>query len=541
MRHRAQENAGQLGPPRFFGRDAAWGWALFVFLLAVYQINGDILPGNDAKPNTYLSLSLLGHGNLSFTPRETPFMFTWHLQTPAGRQTISFNTWADTFRGQSASQLYDSGVLTFHEPRYFLVPTAREGIYVSTFGPGPGLFALPVMAVLDIITGDLAAHPKALWYGAKFAAALAVAASAVFVFLTALAFTSRWKALIVALAYGLGTCVWSTSSQALWQHGPNEFFLALGTFFLTRVGRGRRYAAFCALAYACAVVCRPTSAVVVVAVAAYLAIADRKSLLMYVLAGLPIAVLLGWHNAHYFGSPFRFGQFLVASQIAQSKTGIPYLWQTPLWEGAAGLLVSPSRGLLVYSPFMALALWGIWATWRNRTFAPLRPLTVALAVLLCVAFKWYDWWGGWSFGYRQIVDTTPILAVLLVPAVDRLWRHKVLLGAFGALLAWSMFVQVIGAFAYDPASWNAKRQYEVSVPGRSQPVVVSGDAEARHLARIPGARLLNVRNMDVDLPAYRYRLWTLADSQVLYCLSNFGESRALKRETVAHWIQTPSD
>jgi hypothetical protein len=190
---------------------------------------------------------------------------------------------------------------------------------------------------------------------------------------------------------------------------------------------------------------------------------------------------------------------------------------------------------------MAFAFWGIWVSWRNRTFAPFRPLTVALGVLLCVAFKWYDWWGGWSFGYRPIVDTMPILAVLLVPAVEGLWRHRALLGAFGALLAWSVLVQAVGAFANDVPGWNAKREYELSVPGRSQPVVVSGDAEARRLATTAGARVLKVRKLDVDLPEYRHRLWSLADSQILYCLRTLRESRESKQKTVAHWIETPSD
>jgi len=107
-------------------------------------------------------------------------------------------------------------MLVCRGPRYLVVPTKHEGVYVSTFGPGPGLFALPVMIVLDLFTGDIAAHPQTLWHGAKFAASVAVAGSVVFVFFAALAFTGRWQALAVALAYGLGTSVWSISSQALW-------------------------------------------------------------------------------------------------------------------------------------------------------------------------------------------------------------------------------------------------------------------------------------------------------------------------------------
>jgi hypothetical protein len=71
--------------------------------------------------------------------------------------------------------------------------------------------------------------------------------------------------------------------------------------------------------------------------------------------------------------------------------------------------------------------------------------------------------------------------------------------------------------------------------------VVSGDAEARRLATTAGARVLKVRKLDVDLPEYRHRLWSLADSQILYCLRTLRESRESKQKTVAHWIETPSD
>ena len=269
---------------------------------------------------------------------------------------------------------------------------------------------------------------------------------------------------------------------------------------------------------------------VVVAVTAYLALAHRRALPAYVLAGLPLALLLGWYNAHYLGSPFQFGQSLVAPRLALAKTGVADPWQTPLWEGAAGVLVSPSRGLLVYSPFMAFAFWGVWVTWRNRTFATLRPLAVAVAALLCVGFKWYDWWGGWSFGYRPVVDTMPLLAVFLIPVLDTIWKRKVLLSAFGTLLAWSVLVQVVGAFAYDVTSWNGMREYELSMPGRGQPVSVIGDAEAGRLVRAEGARVLRVHTMDVDRPEYRYRLWSVRDNQIFYFLRTFRESRERKHK-----------
>lgn len=515
-------------------------WLLFAFLLAVYHLNGDFLPGNDAKPNAYLAVSLLSEGNLSFAPREMPFMFGWDLETETGVSRVYINSWEDTVGGRKASELRESGALTLGSARYYVVPSVREGLYVGVFGPGPGLAAVPVLGVLHLVTGDLVGSPRALWHGAKFVASAMVAASAVFVFLAALRFTGKRRALLVALAYGLGTCVWSVSSQSLWQHGPNEFFLALGTYFLTRIATSRRCAAWCGLAYAAAVVCRPTSAIVVAAVGVYLLIADRKALLLYVLAGLPIAVLLGSYNAYYLGSPFSFGQAATAAGVAQFKTGSAELWQTPLWRGALGLMVSPSRGLLVYSPFMAFAIWGLWLTWRQRRYAPLRPLTVAVVALLGLAFKWFDWWGGWCFGYRPIVDTMPLLALLLVPALDPIGRRRWLKGAFAALLAWSALVQVTGAFAYNVTGWNERVEYELRLPERPDVSVTAFKEEAQRLIEERGARLLGTRRLNVDRPEHRHRLWSVADSQMLYYLRRFGEARELKRKGMADALKNPA-
>ncbi len=397
---------------KLLGRKAVVGGAIFLILLAAYHLNGGFLYGNDAKPNVYLAPTLLSQGRLSFTPTQHPFMFLWGYRTKEGPVLVQFNSWKDRMVDQpyTARQFFETGLLTLVQSKYYLVPSVRrtaegEPIFVNTFGPGAGLTALPLYALLHLATGgDLQSHPAALWYGGKVAASLLVAGSAVWVFLTACAFTTVARSALITLAYGLGTGVWSMSSQALWQHGPNEFFLAMGTYFLVRAERGWTSAAWCGLAYSAAVACRPTSVIVAGAAGVYLLVrwfmARRKALLPYVLAALPIATALAAYNTYYLGSPWEFGQSRTGHKVAMDKTGSTDLWQTPLAVGAAGLMVSPSRGLLVFSPFMVFALAGLGALWTQRRYAPLWPVAAAMLALLVVAFKWFDWWGGWCYGPR---------------------------------------------------------------------------------------------------------------------------------------------
>jgi len=536
-------------PARLYRGNRAVALALFVALLGIYHIDGDFQMSNDAKPNMYLAMELLKEGRLTFTPERMPFMFVWRLETPDGPVMYQFRRWEETLQGRPPAELRREGLLSEPNPRYYIVPSKRmapetgKTLYVNTFGPGAALAALPVYAVLDLLKGNLGDDLEAMSQAGKFVAAAMVAASAAMVFLTVARFTSTIGALLAAVAYGLGTCVWSISSQTLWQHGPNEFFLAMGTLFLVRLGPAGRWrdAVWCGLAYSAAVVCRPTSAIVVAAAGAYLLISARRLVLPYVLAALPLGLALGAYNAYYLGSPLISGQGQAGKVVAEQKTGSPAVWQTPLAEGAAGLLFSPSRGLLVFSPWVAFAFAGAVAAWRRRGgFTPLLVLTVAVLGLMLIAFKWFDWWGGWCFGYRPIVDTMPLLAVMLIPVIEWIRRRKAALAAFLILLAWSVFVQVLGVWAYNMETWNAPLLgFEVYTSPTADPEVVANIPQIDRIAATRPVGHVRTLRADIDMPEFRHRLWSLKDNQIGHLIADFGESRSVKRQERQDWLQMP--
>lgn len=512
-----------------------WSIGLFAFLAAVYLGNGDYLPGNDARSNIYLSVAVLDYGSLSFDPGQFPSIFQWRYRgtPPAG-----------SAESRSLGELIRTGEVEVDQPDYYLTKGAGDDVYVDSYGVGAGLSALPVFAALKLAGHDAASDRTAAWYGGKVAAALLVAGSAVFVFLGALPFCTRRAALLLGLAYGLGTGVWSTSSQTLWQHGPNEFFLALGAWLLIRSQEGTdRSALWCGAALAAAVFCRPTSLVVVVAVGLYFAVTDRRALGRFVMGGLPLAILLVTYNEHYLGSAWAFGQTAAwETGTALARTGQPGLWQTSLWEGALGLLVSPSRGLFVFSPFL-LFLWPSCANlFRDRRCRVLIPLAAASLALMVVAFKWFDWWGGWCYGCRPLVDTMPMLTLLLAPTIgtrlgQRPWRRL-----FAASVAWSIALQLVGAFSYDLMGWNARPftppLYEATLPDRStRRFAAAGDQAALARARRLGAVGVTEVRQDVDRPEFRGRLWSVTDSEVLYYALHFTQSRRNKEAMIASDLQ----
>jgi len=117
------------------------------------------------------------------------------------------------------------------------------------------------------------------------------------------------------------------------------------------------------------------------------------------------------------------------------------------------LLLSPNRGLFIYTPAAALV---IPTVCRPDRAAPrwlaYAPFGVVGYLLLYSA--WSGWWGGHCYGPRFLTDALPVIALCAVPAVERLWqsgsgRLLVLAVAF-----WGLLVQAIGVYC-DDNSWNA--------------------------------------------------------------------------------------
>jgi hypothetical protein len=509
---------------------------IFLLLLAAYLANGDFLPGNDATGSVRLAGKLVSKHRFLFTPEEDPFMFEWHVKTPEGERYAHFHSWQSSLNGEPIRRVYRRGDLSRPDPNYYLMKTRHAGVYANRYGVGAALFAVPFVAAVYPFARDLYDRPSAgiLWFTTKVAASCAVAASAVLLFLAALPWLRPTTAVWLALAYGLGTCVWSSSSQALWQHGPMEFFLALGTYFLLQ--RERPHAAYwVGLSYALAFVCRPTAAVVVVAAAIYYLVCDRRALLRFVAAGLPVALLLAAYNLHVFGTLIVLGQVGVGAG-AGSVAAASHLFQTSLGQGLGAILLSPSRGLLVFSPVLLVAFWGFVRIFRDSRFPALRPVGLAALALCLVVACWDIWSGGWTYGPRLLADAGTLLAFLAIPVAEEIRHSRVRAVAFGVCLTWSVAVQVVGAFAYDVVGWNERVLFVVTEPGKERPLLFTDPDEARREAWAHGGSIQK-RKVDVDSKEGRPRLWSIRDSQILYYFEHFFEARRLKRITIEKFLR----
>ena len=118
--------------------------------------------------------------------------------------------------------------------------------------------------------------------------------------------------------------------------------------------------------------------------------------------------------------------------------------------GLPGLLISPTRGLLVFSPFLIFI--GVGLARRLRTPED-HKLAVALSLAVAsqlVVYSQTDWRAGVSWGPRWLTDLLPILVWMLAPAALALRprARRVLV----ALAVFAVGVQAVGAFWYEKTS-----------------------------------------------------------------------------------------
>lgn len=481
---------------------------VFVVLLGVYSVPESPLPTWDAYGTIFPALSLLNDGDLSLAPSEIPFLFDWSM--PATGRRLRFPVWDRMIiDGTPAEALYRGGKLRADGTPYYFLTRAPGGEYVGTFGPGAPLVAAPFYGVMTLPdTAAALRNVVPLVARSRLVAAILTAATAAIVFLTAARHLSLGGALLVAAIFGLGSCAWSLGSQALWAQTALQPFLALGIDQFLRSRERRICALIAGVALGCAVGVRTTAVFVLIFVGLHLLTTDRKALGLCIAGALPPLALLAAYNVRHFGSPFAEAHMVVGTAIATAKTGSPDLWSTPLWEGALGLLLSPARGLLVYSPILILSFAGAWRAARDPEWRPFLPLAAATAVVMAMRFKWFDWWGGFSYGYRPLMDAIVPLAVLTIPAVAVLRRGMVVRGAVAVLLAWSIAVQWIGT-AYDSESWD------------------------RHGGTDPRV------SRNIDDPRHRARLWSLTDTPILWYLVHRDEALAVRNAALERFLRPP--
>jgi hypothetical protein len=365
-----------------------WASALSLgcLLFVLLLSNGRPIGAGDTRATEYLSKSLVEHGTLTLD--EAP-----EVEPPFAR----------TVRGHRVS----------------IYPALSAVLAAPVFALGRSAFALDE-------TGSALCG--------KIAASLFSALAAVLLFLSVASRHGETKAALAAVLFALGTSVCSTS-QALWQHPAAVLFLSWTLLWVARAGEDPKWVSRAGLPLSLAVAARHADVALALGLLGGIALLWPRRLPALLLWALPGVLFVAWYNTHVFGAPWSQG---FSGSLPRFALGLGHL----------GLLLSPGKGLFVFTPLALCALAGI--VQAHRVEGPGVPALCGAGVFahwLLMGF-WSEWDGGESFGPRMMTDALPLLFLFLPEGLA-------LFGRLGTALAvFSVLVQGIGAFAADDYRWE---------------------------------------------------------------------------------------
>lgn len=383
-------------------------------VFALYISNGKYDPASDTEPSTYLPLAIVRGDGL-------------HLE-------------------HVAPQLQNTYVVT----------TAR-GHLVSRYPLAPALAALPAttlqVVLLNVIYPEWTRDTSPLFphFFAKNSHALITALAAVLLLRLCLKLsTSSGVAWTAALAAALGSSLWSVASQGAWQHGLAALGLTTAMSALIDERRSRGALVLAGIAASVMVASRSLDIVFAGALAAWVFYHYRGMAGWFLPGPIVIGAALLTYNLYYFGA--------IDGGQSQLETYHPLhhhvsgTWTGNIVEGALGTLFSPSRGLLVYTPWIACALVGVFFYWRALP-SMVRWLLAGLIANGLLLSKYSCWWAGWSFGPRFWTDAIPLFSILFAVTLDQaVRRHRPLLLPAASLVLTAIVIHGLGAYGY-PSSW----------------------------------------------------------------------------------------
>ena len=338
--------------------------------------------------------------------------------------------------------LYDPG-------EDYRLKTVR-GQVKSFFPEGPMFLAVPAALALEVAGVSEAQVLRNRKPIEKVAASLVMGLFAAIMFLVASRFLSLPYALLVAFLAAFCTPAWSTASRAMWQHGPSMLMLAATLWILLRARDDPASIQYAGFTLALAYVMRPTNAISVVLLSLYVLLFHHRFFLNYFLLAGTVAVPWGLWNMWTYDA-------LLPPYFAMQRLDLMLEPQALL-----GNLISPARGLLVFSPVFLFSFYGLWLKLREVHSDMLDLFLVGIIVAHWLVISSFGhWWAGNSFGPRFFSDMTPYFVYFLIPVVKRStelqgFKKAVILTFFLLSIAVSFFVHCRGATSWEVYWWNLR-------------------------------------------------------------------------------------
>ncbi|MGA3213464.1 MAG: hypothetical protein ABSD20_19330 [Terriglobales bacterium] len=292
----------------------------------------------------------------------------------------------------------------------------------------------------------------------KVTASIWAAGTAVFLFLLLRRITSSRAAWLLALCFALGTENWAISSQAMWPHTFGGLTIVGCLYCIERWSGPELESRWYWLAgsfSACAIAIRPTNLILLPALAISLWCGHERLRRYAQVFALPVlaGTLIAAYNLAVFHS---------LSGWYPSKLGGSWL------DGFAGILLSPGRGMLIYTPLALFALGALGSRAREsrerhrQTFV---AASVVSILQIAIIAGWVGWEGGYCWGPRLLTEVFPCFTVLIAIGLPSIWRSGWRL-AFAGTAIYCVFIQALGVYCYPKGHWDHLPVSIIQSPGR---------------------------------------------------------------------------
>ncbi len=289
-----------------------------------------------------------------------------------------------------------------------------------------------------------------------FLAALFSTLAILFIFLIGIEFLPWPISFMVSLAFAFGTTAWTSGARTLWPHGPTMLMLSMGIWLLLKAKREVGFAVLAGFPLAYSFVIRPTNIFPLIALSVYVLLAYRKLFPFYFIVCLSVLMPLIYYNVRIYQTPLS--PFYYPQGISMGAHNHSLLLS---WEGLIGQLMSPNRGLFIFSPFLIFSFIGVFTLFKLKKAMMIDYLLIFSIISHWLIISYYrSWWGGWVFGPRYFTDILPILAYFFIRFVQNLivWRHKILkvltVLVLLASVVVSIWIEHAGATYYATGYWN---------------------------------------------------------------------------------------
>ena len=336
-----------------------------------------------------------------------------------------------------------------------------NGHKYTIFPYGSSILAVPFVYLADKLMplfGDM--DVQGILYAREhaklelFIASIITALTACIIFSIARLYLGIWLSLLTTFIFALCSSSWTTASRALWSHGPSMLMLSAALYLILQSKKNPKLIQYASIPLAFSFVIRPTNSISIILLSLFVLISYRRYFIKYILWCLPVSVPFFAFNLYSFNN--ILSTYYFPTRLSSNAS----LFR----EALLGNLISPSRGLFVFSVIFLFSIYGIYRLIITRKFEFIHcSLCLIIALHLVAVSKLPKWWGGHSYGPRFFSDMIPYLVFFLIPAVEYLFntknnkiRIRIFRILFVSCIVLSFLIHFRGANYWAVYQWNVE-------------------------------------------------------------------------------------